>query len=271
MKAFLGILIGLTVSAWGAPVGKSEFVPLQHRAQGRSLTGSNTLNDSLYTNPAGSAFTRVYSVDATFMAPRAFAVSVLDTQASNMAGALGYFRMPRGGFDQVTQGAKLALAGRVTPYLAFGAAGKAIWGPDLAGTSATYKDMDLGTLLSVESFQLGITARNLFGGNPAMGAFREYGLGGRIEYEKILFLSVAAESDVGEDLTPDQYGIGAEFVSPYYFAIKGGWRIRPEQSATYWSVGASIVSQRASLHYAMEIPQQNDEEVAHVVGATVLF
>src|SRR5688572_26841971 len=88
-KRWVGVICFLSA---GSALAAPEFVPLQGKAQGHSLTGASQLNDSLYTNPAASAFTQVYAIDGTFQMPRTFAVSILDTKTSGMGGALGYLR-----------------------------------------------------------------------------------------------------------------------------------------------------------------------------------
>jgi hypothetical protein len=66
----------------------SEYIPIQERSQGQSLTGSSLLNDSIFSNPASSSFTYVYSMEANYALPRSFAASILDTKTSFMGGGL---------------------------------------------------------------------------------------------------------------------------------------------------------------------------------------
>ena len=72
-------------------------------------------------------------------------------------------------------------------------------------------------------------------------------------------------------MRPLQYGFGAEYLSPYMFAIKGGFRTRPVDQKSYWGAGFSVVSQRVSLHYGMEIENRGGSSIEHSVGTTVLF
>jgi hypothetical protein len=248
-------------------------------AEGQSLSGANMLNDSLYVNPAGSAFTNVYAVQGAYGIGGSFGASVLDTKTGAIGGALGYFRRPvenpqtLQNFGHPLQGVNLALSSRVAPGLAIGVAGKSIWGPDLTGADSKFNDLDVGVLGSLGLLQLGLALHNAFGGNVAMDLGRELTLGGRISYKDLLFLSVAADARVNQG-SPYQYGVGAEYVSPYYFALQGGYRIRPTEQTSYWSVGFSINSPVVSLLYAAQIPNQKyglDNTIEHMLGVTVLL
>lgn len=254
----------------GIALGNAEFIPIQEKAQGQSLTGANLLNDSLYSNPAASAFSQVYAIEATYLMPRSFAVSILDTRTASIGGGLGYFRDKLENFEEPVQGLKLALGGQVTGPLAFGLGGKIVWGPNEAGDHRNLKDLDAGMLTNLDFLQLGLTARNLFGGDATLKQEREWALGGRINYSQILFLSVTAISRWGY-LKPYQYGIGAEYVSPWYLSAKGGYRIQPETQLSFWSVGLSFISPKLSLHYALEIPNQAPESREHVLSLTLML
>jgi len=250
--------------------GASEFIPLQQRAQGRSLTGAALMNDSLFSNPAASAFTRVYSVDGTFLSPKHFSVSVLDTKTAALGGALGYYRLSRPGIEAPLQGARLGVSTRVSENFGIGFTGKMAWGPDLAGTAARYTDFDWGLTGQFGFIAFGVSMANTLGGSAPMGEKREYAVGARVNWEETVYFSASMDGEV-ENLRPVQYGVGAEYVSPYYFSIKGGWRIRPLENLSYWSTGVSILSPKLSLHYALEIPNRPGASLEHSVGTTFLF
>lgn len=269
------IVFGL-LALFSAPAlagsGSTEFIPLQERAQGRSLTGASLLNDSLFSNPASASFTQVYSVDATFNSLKTFALSILDTKTSGIGGALGFYRMARPGFDKPVQGGRLSLSNRLSQNLGIGLTGKMIWGQDLTAARADrkYTDLDLGMLAQLDFLQLGLNVRNLFGGEELMGETREYSFGARVGWEQTLFLSASVGGNVS-GFEPREVGFGAEYVSPYYFALKGGFRTRPIESNSFWSAGLSVLSPRVSLHYAVEIPNQPGSGAEHTFGTTVLF
>jgi hypothetical protein len=267
---FKSLLAAIAVICCASYAGTTEFVPLQQRAQGQSLAGASLLNDALFSNPASSAFVNAYSIDGTFLNPKTFSVSILDTKTSALGGAMGYYRMMRPGFDQPIQVAKAGTSGRLSENIGFGIAGKAAWGPDLAGTSASYKDIDFGMLAKFDLIQFGVNINNILGGNAAMGEFREYALGTRINWEDTVFFSVAV---TGETATfrPVQYGFGAEYVSPYFFALKGGFRTRPIDEKSFWAAGLSILSPKVSIHYAVEFENRSGGNMEHTVGTTFLF
>jgi len=278
MKKFLGLFCLMGVLSLQAG---QDFVPIQERAQGQALVGSAQLNDSLYSNPAASSFLNVYSVEGSLSLPKNFAVSVLDTKTSNLGGAIGYFRreteddyyqpgVTHGGRSTFIQGAKLSLMGRVANSIGIGISGKSIWGPNIIGKDDKILDADVGALYNGGFFQLGASLRNIFGGKESMQFSREYSLGGRITYEQILSLSVATQSKFNV-AAPYQYGVGVEYVSPYYFAIRGGYRTLIREREHFWSLGASFVSPRLSLHYALEIPNQTNSVSEHTFGTTLLF
>ena len=247
-----------------------EYVPIQERAQGQSLTGANLLNDSLYSNPASSTFTQVYAVDANMQSTRNFAASILDTKTSSIGGALGYFRRESvPGSDKLIQGVRLGLASRVEDWIGVGFTGKMLWGYDPLGREAKLTDMDLGILANWNVLQTGVVLRNAFGGNREMDNLREVGVGVRVNYQNALFLSSSAFSRQG--LKPHQIGFGAEYVSPYYFAVKGGYYFRPNTPVSSWTGGLSFVSPRMSLHYAAELPNDAGRSVEHQFGMTMLF
>jgi hypothetical protein len=267
MKIWMAVWGIVSTLAYG---GSTEFIPLQQRAQGHSLTGASLLNDSIFANPASSAFTNAYAVDGSFLTPKNFAVSILDTKTSGMGGALAYFRMNRPGIENVVQGAKIGMSGRVSENFGFGVMGKTVWGPDLAGTNAKYTDLDLGVVAQFEVFQLGLSMQNVLGGNPAMGEAREYSFGTRLNWEQTVFFSAAMNGGI-QNFQPQQFGFGAEYVSPYYFSLKGGYRFRPQEQKSYWSAGLSILSPRMSIHYAVELPNVVGAVPEHSVGTTFLF
>ena len=258
-----------------------DFVPIQERAQGQALAGSAQLNDSLYSNPAASSFLNVYSVDGSLSLPKTFAVSVLDTKTSSVGGAVGYFRRQaeKDYFESGTspnnessyiQGAKLSLMGRLSEKIGIGVSGKSIWGPNVQGKSDKFYDADLGMIFNGGFFQAGASLRNVFGGKALMQFSREYSIGARATYDQILSLSVASQSNFNR-VSPYQYGVGVEYISPYYFAIRGGYRILVEDRQSFWSFGTSFVSPRLSLHYAVEMPNQPSSTVEHTLGTTLLF
>lgn len=248
-----------------------EFVGIQGRAQGHSLTGSSQLNDSLYSNPAASTFTQVYALEGIFEMPKSFAVSILDTKTSDMGGGLGYFR--RNNVDpniKPFHGGKVSLAGRVAEQIGFGVGGKMLWGPNSEGVDSKLTDIDVGLLSQFGIFQAGIVLRNALGGDETLGQPREWSAGGRVGWQDTLFFNVATASKF-ETAAPYQYSAGAEYISPYYFAIKGGYRIQPQNNLTFWSGGLSFISPRLSLHYAVEFPQENGKAAEHAIATTLLF
>ncbi len=251
-------------------VASPEVVPIQEKAQGQSLTGANLLNDSLYSNPAGSSFTQVYSVEALYFAPRNFAASILDTKTSGFGGALGYYRNRDYSISDPLQVAKLALSTRVQNWLGLGIAGKVMWGPNDQGEHVNFKDIDFGLLANLNFLQLGFTVRNLLGGEPSFNQDQEWALGARANYEQLLFLSASAFSKWGL-MKPYQFGIGAEYVSLYYFSLKGGFRIQPDSDRSFWSTGISILAPKIGLHYAVEIPNQAPKAIEHLVGANLIL
>ncbi len=254
----------------GLATASPEFVPLQEKAQGGALAGASQLNDSLYTNPAGSSFTQVYALDGIFQMPKTFAVSVLDTRTSGMGGALGYFRKQVGSYEQPLQGAKLGLCGKVSDSIGFGVAGKMLWGPNLAGDYTKLNDIDTGLLGTYSFLQFGVALRNTLGGDVSMDQGREWTAGARAGWEDTLYLSVATVSH-WEAVSPYQYGAGVEYVSPYYFSLKAGYRTQPRVGQNFWSAGFSFLSPRLSLHYAVEFPQQAGSKTEHLLGVTLLM
>ena len=264
------LLLGVLILAQTAQAGSTEFVPLQERAQGRSLAGSTLLNDSLFANPAAAALTQVYAIDATALSTKDFAISILDTKTSSLGGGIAYYRMSRAGTDKAIQGAKLGVTSRLGQNFGVGLVGKMLWGPDLDGTNTRNTDLDFGVTSQFDFLQFGLSIHNLLGGHLPMGEVREYSLGGRIGWEQTLFFSAAVSGTVS-GLDPQELGFGAEYVSPYQFALKGGFRTRPAESASYWSTGVSILSPKLSLHYALEIPNQGTGGLEHTFGTTVLF
>lgn len=245
-----------------------EYVPLQERSQGQSLTGGNVLNDSIFSNPAGSTFTQVYSLDASMQSIRDFAVSILDTKNGGVGGGLAYFRRSVSENAPVTQGGRVNMVTRISDQVGMGFSGKLVSGFDLAGKEARLTDIDGGLLANFNFMQMGLTLRNIFGGNPLMDMTREVVLGARINYQNQLFLSTAATSRSG--FKPTQVGFGGEFVSPYYFALKGGYYFLPNTPFASWTGGLSFNSPKLSLHYAVEFPNQK-RPLEHQLGVSLLL
>ncbi len=254
-----------------------EFVPLQERAEGQSLTGASLQNDSLYSNPASGAFQNVYSLDGTYLLSKGFAVSVLDTKTSAVGGALGYFRLPIQGTEQTTQGVKVSLCNKYSENVAVGISGKMIWSPNVleTGKDRTVErltDMDIGVLSHFGVLEVGTTLKNaIFGDKKVLDTYREFALGGRINWNQLLFFSATAISKLSE-IKPYQYGFGAEFITPYYFSIKGGYRFLTEgANPSFWSAGASFISPKFNVHYAVEFPNQAEATTEHILGITVFL
>lgn len=249
----------------------SEVIGLQERAQGQSLVGSHQLSDSLYSNPAGSAFTNTYAIEGAYLGPRSFGVSVIDTKTSSVSGGLGYFRAGVPNTDEVTQGVKLALGTRVSDRFALGLAGKAIWGKGPAGDSRSVKDIDVGFLVSFDALQLGGMVRNVFGGDAlVLDQDREASFGARVNYDQILFLSVATQAK-WTNFKPYQVGIGFEYVTPYSFSVKAGYRFQPSASLSFWSAGASVSASKFGLHYAIEFPAQGNTTPLHALSVSMVL
>lgn len=260
-----------------------DFVPLQEKAMGHSLTGSHLANDSLYSNPAGSAFTKVYSVDGIFQLPKTLAVSILDTKTSNIGGGLGYYRRMYSGSKEVTQGMRLGFNSKITEQLAAGVTGKMIWGPTMnldqykepiagsfTGNQDKFYGVDMGLLYDAGHYQVGTSFHNVASEKEWMGEKREFSVGGRVNWQKVFFVSLSAQSYLSE-VKPYEYGIGTEYVSPYFFALKAGYRTQPYRANSFWSLGASFVSPKLSLHYVVELPNQNSSSIEHMLGATILL
>ena len=264
------LLAAFAVICFQSYAGTTEFVPIQQRAQGHSLAGASLFNDSLFSNPASSAFTNVYTVDGTFLNLKTFAVSILDTKTSALGGAMGYYRILRPGFDQAIQVAKVGTSGRLSENFGFGVAAKAAWGPDLAGTSASYKDVDFGMIAKFDFIQVGVNINNVFGGSGPMGEAREYATGARFGWEDTMFFSASVSGETAT-FRPTQFGFGAEYVSPYYFALKGGFRMRPIDEKSFWGAGLSINSPKVLINYAVEFENRGGGSIEQSVGTTFLF
>jgi hypothetical protein len=265
--------IALCGGVFAAPVATPpDFVPIQERAQGRSLVGSNLLNDSLYSNPAGSVFTQAYAIEASMLLGGTFAASIVDTKTSQLGGSLGVFRTPvGGGVDDHSQGIRLGLMQRVSDAFGIGVTGKMLWGPRQAdGQRVSKFDGDVGFLANFERLQFGGMLRNALGGDARLAQQREVGLGARVNYDNTVFFSAATYART-TDWSPYQFGFGAEYLSPYYFSLKGGYYFRPRENLSAWSAGASILSPKLSMHYAIEFPSGPGRSPEHSLAIAVLL
>lgn len=248
--------------------GAADYVSLQERAQGQSLSGGNVLNDSLFNNPAGSTFTQVYALEANMQSLRNFAVSILDTKNNGMSGGLAYFRRENGPGGPLTHGGRVNLSSRLSDGLGLGVTGKYIAGYDYGMNATSLTDVDAGLLANFNFMQLGLTMRNLFGGNNTMDLARELVLATRFAFQNQLFFSASATAQYG--FQPKQVGFGAEYVSPYYFALKSGFYFVPNTPLSSWTGGLSFISPKLSLHYAIEFPNLG-REILHQIGMTLLL
>lgn len=256
--------------AWGHfAFAGMEFIPLQEKAQGQSLTGASVLNESLHSNPAGAAFSSTYSLDGSLLFPRTFAVSVLDTRTGAIGGGIGYFRNSLKS-GQVVQGGKLGLSGKVSQTVGLGMTGKMIWGPNSTGGGDRLGDIDVGTLFNFRPITMGAVIRSVFGGNTGMGYEREWAVGARYSWQDVFNVS-AAVSGNWRNFSPAQLSGGVEYLSPYYFGLRVGYRHLPSLRTGYWSAGTSFNSPRMSLHYAVEFSQAAGEGLEHFVGLTMVM
>ncbi|MCB0404601.1 MAG: hypothetical protein KDD51_07420, partial [Bdellovibrionales bacterium] len=224
----------------------------------------------VFSNPASAVFTNVYSIDGTYFGAGGFSTSVLDTKTSSVGGGAGFYRMASPVPGKFNQGLRLALMSKITPNIGWGVAGKILWGENAPGQEKNIKDLDLGVLFDYSVVQFGATVRNIFGGDPSyLEQNRELGIGARINYEQVLFLSVAAYSKF-EKFVPYQLSVGAEYVSPYYFSLRGGFRARPEEQVSFWSAGVGVSSGKFGIHYAVEFPNQS-ANTQHLLNMDVML
>jgi len=258
--------------------GFSDFVPLRERAQAHSLTGALQSNESIYSNPAASAFTQEYTLEGTFAFPKSFSASILDTRTNQIGGGLAYFKEQDSSSESYRHGVRLSLSTRVSESVAVAIAGKAIWEKS-GNDSANFKDLDAGVIWNAGFASAGLVLRNFSGGDEQSGREREVSLGGRIGYSQTMFLSAAAHSKLAQlsslsGLAPYEYGIGVEYVSPWYFSLMGGYRFKTDSSSldpSCWSMGVSFLSPKLSLHYALELPEALDSESNHLLGLSMAF
>lgn len=248
----------------------SEYIPVHEKALGQSLAGSASINDSLYSNPAASAFTQVYSLEASLLMPRTFSASVVDTRTSQLGGGLGYFRVQEPGSENVAQGVKLGLTTQLSNVVSIGLAGKALWGHGPSGVSGSLKDVDLGFFSRMQPVTLGVTFKNLFGGDSALGYDREAVLGASVNWNQTLFLSLAAHSKWGK-WAPYMYGVGVQYVSANYFGLRGGYRVSTETGVGVWGVGAALLAPKLGLHYSVEFLPESQGGMDHMIAATLLL
>ncbi|MEZ4749643.1 MAG: hypothetical protein R3B54_03155 [Bdellovibrionota bacterium] len=268
MKRALFVVFALLLSSSG--FAGTTIVPIHELALGQSMVGGHLINDSVFSNPASAVFTNVYSIDGTYFGTGGFSTSVLDTKTSSVGGGAGFYRMASSVPGKFNQGLRLALMSKITPNIGWGLAGKILWGENVPGQEKNVKDLDLGILFDYSVVQFGATVRNIFGGDPTyLEQDRELGIGARINYEQVLFLSVAAYSKF-EKFVPYQLSVGAEYVSPYYFSIRGGFRARPEEQKSFWSAGIGVSSGKFGIHYAVELPNQ-PASTQHLLNLDVML
>lgn len=265
------VALALLLFSQGFSFAFSDFVPLKERAQAHSLTGALQGNESVYSNPAASAFQETYSVDGTFAFPKSFSASVVDTRTNSIGGGLGYFKEHDLASSDYIHGLRLTLGSRISNTLALAVAGKALWGnkPEMGNG---FKDVDTGLLWNLGIASAGVVVRNFMGGNETFQQQREISLGGRIGYSNTFYVSASAHSKFGR-FAPYEYGFGAEYISPWFFSLMGGYRFQTDKplKPSYWSAGMSFLSPRLSLHYAVEFPQLQSEDSSHLLGITMMF
>jgi len=250
----------------------SDFVPLRERAQAHSLTGAIQSNESIFSNPAASAFNQEYTLEGTFAFPRSFSASVLDTRTSQVGGGLAYFKEQDSESEGYRHGVRVSLSSRVSETVAVAVAGKAIWSKNQM-ESSNFKDLDAGLIWNAGFATAGFVLRNFSGGDKQAEQEREMSLGGRIGYSQTMYLSAAAHSKWGQ-FAPYEYGVGVEYVSPWYFSLMGGYRFQTDNSSlepSCWSLGVSFLSPKLSLHYALELPESLEPDSSHLLGLSMAF
>lgn len=247
-------------------IAAPEYVPIQERAQGHSLIGAVQFNDSLYSNPAASGFTQIYSVEGSMM-QGALAASVVDTKTSYIGGSLGYIRKEATTTTEELQALRLGFCRKISEMISVGVMGKSLW-----NSSGRMNDGDAGILMRVLPFEFGMVSRNILGGSTFLeNQRREIGIGIRLNLKDALYFSASSLAVATQPASPYEYGFGAEFVSPYFFSVKGGYRIERETGETHWSAGASLLSPRISAHYAVEFANAPNTNSAHQVAVSLLF
>ena len=168
--------------------------------------------------------------------------------------------------------------------VALGVTGKMIWGPtNLLGPEGQviadrfnqdvtdrFNNVDVGVFYNIGALQMGAVTHNCISESVSMNQFREFSVGGRLNWQQAMFFSFAGQGKIS-DGEPEQYSLGAEYVSPHFFSLQGGFRILPYKAQSFWSAGASFNSPRMALHYAVEFPNQTVSQMEHTFGATLLF
>ncbi len=121
-----------------------------------------------------------------------------------------------------------------------------------------------------ETCRFGFATRNVFGGNVALNQPREWTVGGRLSYNNSLYFSTASYSTLAA-LKPYQVGFGAEYVTPYYFVLKAGYRFQPSGPLSAWSGGLSFNAPKIGFHYVVEFPNTAGLSPEHLLGVTLLL
>ena len=260
--SLLSLVVFFALRAFALP----EFIPPQERAQGHSLAGAVQFNDSLYSNPAASAFTQVYSVEGS-LAKNVLAASVIDTKTSYVGGSLGYLRREDSETGEKLEALRLGVCRKINDALAIGVMGKTLW-----NSTQRMNDSDVGILAKLTPIELGFVARNLLGGARDLeNQQREYALGARLGFKDTLYFSASTQATDRTVFAPYEYGIGAEFVSPYFFSIKGGHRWKMDTGERLWSTGVSLLSPRLLAHYSVEFSPIAGGTSNHQVAVSLLF
>lgn len=264
MKLINSLMITFTVARMACAL--PEFIPIQERAQGHSLVGAAQFNESTYSNPAAASFVQVYSVEGSMM-QGGLAASIVDTKTSYIGGTLGYYRQDETAPSGPLQSLRVGFSRKITDAIAIGTMGKTIW-----NNNARLNDADIGMLARFLPIEIGIVTRNVLGGNVAVAdQRREIAYGARLGFKDALFFSASTTAIADQPTSPYEYGFGAEFISLYYFSIKGGYRVERIAQQSHWSAGISLLSPRLLAHYAVEFANTPEGTSTHQVALSMLF
>ncbi|MBI4041620.1 MAG: hypothetical protein HY390_07125 [Deltaproteobacteria bacterium] len=273
----LGFLSGYFIicSGWA-------FQGVRGIALSNAIRGAVGLNEALYVNPAGFAFSGRYSVEGqSFYLPSqqgpAFWVlngSVVDAHLRGLQAGLGFSRKIQVGRDQFENAYYLALSTIFKDIVSVGMTGK-YFHQDLENAENQMLNLDIGTFWVLTSqLQMGMVGHNVLGPKTHLGETlkRELGIGFRGKLWDFLMGSVDISKNLDRSWKEDiaVHG-GLEFVRQTGILTQMGLSLSDQKDQNRYSFGLGWAQHKFGVFYAFQNSMDSLRRMTQALSLRIFF
>jgi len=239
----------------------------QATARGGATAASILGHDALFQNPATGAFQNKYAINFAYLGTGdALAASIVDTKSGPMGGGVYYLKRdfrqapvegsPVGSYARSEERAGFSFFGKFNPSIGFGANVKygyrRSYTDGVANVSAWNFDLGGRFILSPD-IAIGIVGQNMM--TDLTGLNPKTVLGG-LEFRAVPALMLSAQlGRILGDAIPSSgpsYGAGAEYILPYNFLARLGYRDTGILQQRFVTAGFGYESASFGVNYSFQ-------------------